>query len=217
MSTRRRRAPPGAEPVRLPNVDLDIVGDGPVHLQVAALGEIARSDPILDDLLGVLEALELPGWYVGAGAVAAAVWNTRFGLPPGTGVKDYDVIYYEVSDLTADGERAIERTVAASVDLNVDVDVTNQARVHVWYEERFGRPIDQYSSSEAAIATWPSTATSVGIRRSGGSVSVCAPYGLRDLLLGIVRPNRTLVSREVYESKTSRWKTTWPSLNALPW
>jgi hypothetical protein len=202
---------------RLWGVDLDAIGDAPLLRQVEAIETILVEDRALDALLGVLPAVELPGCYVGAGAVAAAVWNRRFRLPPGTGVKDYDVVYYDPTDLSAEAERTVEAAVAALAPAGVEVDVTNEARVHLWYEERFGRAIEQYVSSEAAIATWPSTATSVGLRRSGQQLSVCAPYGLRDLFLGIVRPNLTLVSRELYESKVTRWKATWPSLTTLPW
>ena len=198
-------------------MDLDIVGDAPLSRQVEAIEAIVVEDGALNALLSVLPALQLPGCYVGAGAVAAAVWNRRFRLPPGTGVKDYDVVYYDPTDLSAEAERTVEAAIAALAPEGVEVDVTNEARVHLWYEERFGRPIKQYVSSEAAIATWPSTATSVGLCRSGQQLSVCAPYGLRDLFLGIVRPNRTLVSRELYESKVRRWKATWPSLTTLPW
>jgi len=198
-------------------VDLDGLAEASCEHQVAAIDEILRADPVLDLLLDVLETLPLPDWYVGAGAVAAAVWNHRFGLPPGTAVRDYDVVYYDPADLSAERERAVELAVQAVVGENVAIDVTNEARVHLWYGERFGRSIPQYASSQAAIATWPSTATSVGVRRSGGRLEVYAPHGLRDLLLGVVRPNRTLVTREVYEAKATRWRNAWPSLTVIPW
>jgi hypothetical protein len=33
----------------------------------------------------------------------------------------------------------------------------------------------------------------------------------------IVRPNKTLVSRDVYEKKAQRWKSEWPMLEVIPW
>ena len=54
--------------------------------------------------------------------------------------------------------------------------------------------------AEQDIATWPTTATSVGVRYEGDVFDVCAPYGLSDLFGLIVRPNTTLVSRAIYEA-----------------
>ena len=122
-------------------MDLDIVGDAPLSRQVEAIEAIVVEDGALNALLSVLPALQLPGCYVGAGAVAAAVWNRRFRLPSGTGVKDYDVVYYDPTDLSAEAERTVEAAIAALAPEGVEVDVTNEARVHLWYEERFGRPM----------------------------------------------------------------------------
>ena len=74
-----------------------------------------------------------------------------------------------------------------------------------------------YHSVEEAIATWPTTATTVGLRIDETVTTVCAPYGLLDLFTTTVRPNTTLVSQTVYEAKASRWRGLWPQLTVLPW
>lgn len=189
----------------------------PIGRQVTALEEIVRSNPVICRLLDTLPALQLPSWYVGAGAVAQTVWNQVHGFPPNHGLKDYDVVYLDPGDLTVDGERAVEAKVAELLDAAVTVDVTNEARVHTWYERRFGQPLAPYRSVEQAIATWPSTATSVGVRYERGVFDVCAPYGLSDLFGLIVRPNTALVSRDIYEAKAARWHQLWPLLTVLTW
>jgi hypothetical protein len=95
--------------------------------------------------------------------------------------------------------------------------VKNQARVHLWYEARFGRAIAPFASTRAAIATYPTTATAIGIGMAGGRCALCAPFGLADLLAGVVRANTTLVSRAVYEAKAARWHRQWPGLRIIPW
>ena len=80
-------------------------------------------------LLDTLPALQLPSWYIGAGAVAQTVWNHLHGLPSSHGVKDYDVVYFDPDDLTPDGEHAVGAKVAELLDSAVTVDVTNEARV----------------------------------------------------------------------------------------
>ncbi len=70
---------------------------------------------------------------------------------------------------------------------------------------------------KAAINTWPTTATSIGVRYRDGNFQVYAPYGLHDLLGMVVRPNKTLLSREVYEKKADRWRKMWPKLEIVAW
>ncbi|HUJ65649.1 MAG TPA: nucleotidyltransferase family protein, partial [Acidimicrobiales bacterium] len=86
-----------------------------------------------------------------------------------------------------------------------------------WYGQKFGQAIDPYLSTEDAISTWPTTASSVGVRTGADGFTVCAPYGLADLLGMVARPNKRIVSREVYEEKTRRWAARWPQLTVIPW
>lgn len=157
-------------------------------------------------------------WYLASGAVAQTVWNAAHGFDPGHGIKDYDIAYFDDSDLTAESEKAVEAAAYALLpDTGATLDVTNQARVHVWYRTRFGREIPANRSLEAAVATWPATATCVGVRYDGDRFVVCAPFGLSDLFAMVVRPNKAIVSREVYEEKSARWKNAWPRLDVIPW
>lgn len=62
------------------------------------------------------------------------------------------------------------------------LDIKNQARVHLWYKEKFGIDIEAYSSLKSAIDTWPTTATALGIRRSSKNVwHIYAPFGIQDV------------------------------------
>ena len=185
----------------------------------AALDDVLDRQPVVAGILERVPSLGLPGWYLGAGCIAQTVWNALHGFDLTLGIKDYDLVFFDDGDVSQQGERDTERRVDDLVsDLGaVVVDVTNEARVHMWYEERFGQPIEPYPSSEAAIATWPTTATSIGVRRSGGPLEVCAPFGLDDLFRMIVRPNKRLVTKGVYQAKAKRWQETWPRLMVLEW
>jgi hypothetical protein len=54
-------------------------------------------------------------------------------------------------------------------------------------------------------------------------VAAAAGLGLPDWYLGadligmVVRPNKAIVTREVYEEKTARWAARWPALIVIPW
>ena len=96
-------------------------------------------------------------------------------------------------------------------------DVKNEARVHLWYEAKFGYAIEPYRSTEAAIATFPTTAAAIGVRVAGGRFEVSAPIGLAELNNLIVRPNKAQITAEIYQAKVARWRALWPDLDIRPW
>jgi hypothetical protein len=190
----------------------------PVHRQVEYLQHALSQNPVAQRLLTVAADMGLPNWYFGAGGVAQSVWNLRHGFEAQEGIKDYDLVYFDARDLSAETEARLEDEVTHRfADDSVVVDVKNEARVHLWYAERFGRRLDPYTSTEDAIATWPTTASSVGVRRDQEGFVVCAPFGLSDLLGMVARPNKAIVAQDVYEEKVSRWAARWPKLRVIPW
>jgi hypothetical protein len=192
--------------------------DAPLSDQIVGLEQVVRRNPVALAILGRSVGLELPRWYLGAGAITQTVWNELHGYEPAQGIKDYDLVYFDDSDLSAEAEQQAEQRARALFrDLDVEVDVTNEARVHLWYPERFGRSISAYRSSEDAIRTWPTTASSIGVRLEGHRFVVCAPFGLRDLFAMIVRPNKAIIDRSVFEAKAERWTSLWPGLTIVPW
>ena len=182
------------------------------------LEAVLRANPVCAAILDGAAALGLPDWYLGAGAVAQTVWNKAHGRDPGADIADYDLVYFDAGDLSEDAEKAAERAaVSAFGNFGVRLDVTNEARVHLWYERRFGVKLEPYASAEAAIATWPTTASSIGVTSRDGRFAAVAPFGTDDLWALIVRPNKTLVTRAVYEAKVARWSAIWPRLTIVPW
>jgi hypothetical protein len=186
--------------------------------QLAALERMLQASTAVGTILDRVRGLSLPDWYLGAGAITHTVWNDLHGYAPARGIKDYDIVYFDAGDLTSDGEAHVGDAVRSLfVDLGVRVDVKNQARVHLWYERRFGKRIEPYRSSGDAISTWPTTATSVGVRVEDRGMTVCAPFGLHDVFAMVVRPNKTLITRDIYDEKVRRWRATWPRLTVLDW
>ncbi len=180
--------------------------------------ELLLQNPVVTKLLRLAPQLCLPDWYLGAGCIAQTVWNHYHGFAPDFGIKDYDLVYYDASDLSWEAENERIQQAARLFDgLNLPLDVRNQARVHLWYGQHFGYPIEAYRSAEQAISSWPTTATAVGVRRENMQQAIYAPYGLDDLFALIVRPVKVQVTREIYQQKAQRWAHLWPKLNVLPW
>ena len=102
-------------------------------------------------------------------------------------------------------------------DLGLWLDVKNEARVHLWYAEKFGTALAPYVSTEDAITTFPTTATAVGVQPGANGLRVFSPYGLSDLLDLIVRPNKKQITRPIYDAKVEKWRARWPGLRVVDW
>ncbi|MGV9374507.1 nucleotidyltransferase family protein [Nonomuraea sp. NPDC003707] len=151
------------------------IGRLPLDEQLAALRTVLGANPTLTTVLDGARALDLPGWWVAAGAVVQTIWNHVTGRDPEHGIKDYDLVYYDPSDLSWEAE---DRAIRAGAELfgDVPVEIRNEARVHLWYEERFGVPCPPYESAEDAIDSFPSTTSSLGVRLTpSGRWQVYAP------------------------------------------
>ncbi|MGQ3479489.1 nucleotidyltransferase family protein [Paenibacillus sp. TY11] len=189
-------------------------------VQMDGLTRIIESNPMLDAVLQKAVELEIEHYYVGAGCIAQSVWNHLLGLPLQHGINDVDFVYYD-ADVSYDKECEVIHNVReqfGDMDMPVRLDIKNQARVHLWYEQHFGYTIQPYNSLEEAINTWPTTATALGVRRTeGGAWKVYAPFGLNDLFGLIVRANKVQITQEIYNNKVQRWRANWPGLRVIPW
>ncbi|MGW0805503.1 nucleotidyltransferase family protein [Nonomuraea sp. NPDC002799] len=193
------------------------IGRLPLDEQLPAVRAVLDGNPALTAVLRQARALDLPGWWVAAGAVAQTIWNHVTGRAPEHGIKDYDLIYYDSTDLSWEAE---DRAIRAGREVfgDVPVEIRNEARVHLWYERRFGVPCPPYVSAEDAIGSFPATACCLGVRLTGsGAWRLHAPYGVADAFDLVVRPNPRQAPRHVYEAKAERWAGTWPELTVLPW
>jgi hypothetical protein len=78
--------------------------------------EIVRATPPLMGVLSVARNLCLPDWLVFSGAVYQPVFNRLTGRPLDYGIKDYDLAYFDASDLSHEFEDAVIRRVKAAFD-----------------------------------------------------------------------------------------------------
>ena len=113
---------------------------GAANEQIERLSEIVRAAPSLMPLLRTVRGLGLPDWLVMSGAVYQAVLNHLTGRPADYGIRDYDLGYFDASDISYEAEDTVIRRVAAAFEepLRSVIETRNQARVHLWFEAHFG-------------------------------------------------------------------------------
>lgn len=191
----------------------------PCEAQRAAFLDIVSGDPLVGDALARARALALPDWLVVSGALYNSVWNHLTGKPPGYGIKDVDLFYFDDSDLSYEAEDAVIRRAARHFEgLTLPVEVRNQARVHLWYPQKFGQPCPRYTSSSEPIGHFASRTHAVGVRYDGnGALELVAPFGLDDIFSFRITPNRVTDNQRTHEAKGKRAKACWPEISVVPW
>lgn len=162
-------------------------------------------------VLRTARELDLPDWLVFSGAIYQTALNHLTGRPLDHGVKDYDLGYFDAADLSYEGENAIIKRVAAAFPPPLDslVEVRNQARVHLWFEQRFGEPYAPLNSTAEALTRFVSPLFAVGVRlEENDDLTVEAPFGLEDIFALRLRPNpirRTPSFEPIMRSALARW------------
>jgi hypothetical protein len=164
-----------------------------------------------------LPSLGLRDLWLVSGALFQTVWNTLSGRASEYGINDHDIFYFD-PDISWQAEDAvIKRASRLFGDLERRVEIRNQARVHLWYPEKFGAPYSALTTSTEGIDRFLMTCAQVGVGHGADGLAVYAPSGFADIERMIIRPNRTDNFRaENYYLKASRWQTLWPELTVVP-
>jgi uncharacterized protein len=146
-------------------------------------------------------------WLV-AGCLFQTVWNLSSGREPGDAIADYDVFYFDDSDLSWEAEDEVIRRIATHfADLCVEVQVRNQARVHLWYKAKFGPGYPQLASSTDGIDRFLVAGTCIGFQARPTGIAVHAPFGVEEIAQGILRPNPNNLRIDAFRTKAQRLRT----------
>lgn len=183
----------------------------------ARLSDIVRADAGLMHVLTTVRGLGLSDWRVFSGAVYQSVWNAVTGRPAGYGIRDYDLGYFD-PDVSWDAEDVVIKRVAAAFDppFRDMVEVRNQARVHLWFEGKFGEPYEALAGTDEALARFVAPAFAVGVRlEADDAISVAAPFGLEDVFSLTLRPNPRRGLARGWDRVVANARARWPELTII--
>ena len=170
-----------------------------------------QSNPINRLMLRDLPKLGLPQCMLTAGSLLQTAWNIRSGNDPEYGIKDYDVFYFDDHDLSWKAEdRVIQRAAEFLGYLADRVEIKNQARVYLWYEERFGKSYPALKGTEGGIDRFLIACTRLGVRVADGSLY--APDHFDDMWQGILRMNPLNAQPDLFAQKCKEYQERWPWL-----
>ncbi len=178
----------------------------------------ALANPINRKILERLPILGLDQACLVAGCVWQAWLNLRDGRRPADQVNDYDIFYFDAVDLSFEAEdRVIRQAAALFQDIDGVIEIRNQARIHLWYPQRFGCPCPPMASAAEAIRRFPVLGTCLGLTAGqwdgqDGRLRIIAPHGTADLEAGILRPNPACVDPTAFRRKAASYQARWPWL-----
>jgi len=181
--------------------------------QRAFILEAALADPVCAAILDRAGGLGLTSWRLCAGAIYQNVWNALTGRPPGHGVQDYDFAYFD-ADLSYDAEdKVIQRADALFEDLNAQIEVRNQARVHLWFNKKYGANRPAFQSVEDGIDAYAADSHKLAVtRRPCGALDLYAPVGFEPVMSLTVAPCENAADLAGFARKARRWQALWPEL-----
>ena len=169
------------------------------HLETRLLARLVKHSWFMA-ALDAVSGLNLPQWFIGAGVIRNIVFDHLDGEST-TPIRDVDVAYFNLSDLSEDRDREFENILKVNMP-DVPWEVTNQAAVHLLFHEKFGYQVPPVKGIEEAVATWPETCTAVAVTKvPNNEYKVYAPYGLDDLFEMVIRRNPKRIDVQTYSSR----------------
>jgi uncharacterized protein len=181
------------------------------------LTQLIWAAPWLMSILETVRACNPPDWLVGAGVIRNLVWDHLHQFQTPTPLADIDVIFFDPQDIRSERDHMVQQQLAQRLP-HVPWEATNQAAVHLWYEDVFGFSVPALHSSEEAVGTWPETATSVAVRLlPTDQIHIVAPCGLSDLFNMVLRRNPCRVTREQFVQRlhSKQILRKWPRVQVI--
>lgn len=164
-------------------------------------------------ILDRLHRLKLNDAWLVAGCLFQTAWNAIQKSPPESKIKDYDIFYFDPVDLSQSGEGVHqEKADELFEDLGVNIEVKNQARVHLWYRDYFGFDYPKLESVKDGIDKFLILETCIGIKSKVDGLCLYAPHGIEGIYAGTLTPNPLTNHRTLFEQKANSYKMRWPWL-----
>ncbi len=184
----------------------------------AEFRRVVENDPAIAALLAAMRTFEAPDLWLVSGVLFQSVWNVLEGKPRGHGILDYDLFYFDPDTSEEAEDRWIQRAAQHFAFADREVQLRNQARVHLWYPKKFDLPYPQLHCSCDGIKQFLMPACMVGIRPRCTGIEVFAPLGLDDIFDRVIRPNPFWQGppRSQYLVKAKRYMQDWPSVRFAP-
>ena len=193
----------------------------PLNKQIEKAITILESNKELMDVLKYISKLNLPNFYIASGSVFQTIWNYYDKLPLNNNIKDIDIVYYNNNDLSVDTDIKYYELITKyckDKGYKYKIDVSNEARMHIWKKKNYNIDALPYINCEDAIKSWTATVSSIGITIKNNKLKIYAPYGLSDIFSKTIRPiKHKYNTKEIYYQKVKSWSNRFNNLTIIDW
>lgn len=190
------------------------------EMQEGLVLKYVLANPVNAAIYERMPDLPLPQGMLFSGCIYQCVWNGLTGRDPQYGIRDYDLAYFDDSDTSYEAEDVVIKACDAGfADLHEEIEVRNQARVHLWFEKHFGFPFAPLANTPEALTRFMSPTHAVGVMLGAdGELEVHAPFGLDDLfsLQLKARNGGEGINQDSWNAKADRIRATWPEVAIHP-
>lgn len=174
-----------------------------------AIIQIIYTDEWMMGVLKTVRSLHLPDWWICAGFVRSKIWDVLHEFERRTTTQDIDVVYFDRENIDESEEKRLEKVLHDSMP-TIPWSVKNEARMHILNNTK------PYTSAEDAIAKFPETATSIGMKLDeNDQLLITAPHGVDDVLNCFVCPTPYFLGNDIlmktyHQRKYDKnWSATW--------
>lgn len=177
-----------------------------------------RRNPVVVRILERMPSLSAPDCWLVSGCLFQTIWNVLEGRDPAQGILDYDLFYFDENLSYEAEDRWIKRAGEVFAGVGGLVELRNQARVHLWYPEKFGVDYPQLTSTCDGVRHFLAQACVVAVRPDmTGGLELFAPLGLDDIYDRVIRPNPLWPEGPMdrLAEKFARWQSVWPALRLV--
>ncbi|GIO25609.1 nucleotidyltransferase family protein [Ornithinibacillus bavariensis] len=171
--------------------------------------KVIQNDSEMMAIINAAQTMQLPDWWICAGFVRSKIWDVLHEFKEPTIIDDVDVVYFDPNNLEESIEKDYEQRLKKLMP-SVPWSVKNEARMH------HINNLEPYKSTVDAIAKFPETVTSLGVKRTeDGEILLVCPHGVTDVLSLTVRPTPFFKQSEdrmkIYHSRIHKknWKSKW--------
>jgi len=180
-------------------------------MRLDELKGLLQNDERTMQILRLVRELNLPDWFVAAGAIRNTIWDIKEDFKEHTLLNDVDVVYFDPSDAKGEKETEYEKLLTEK-EPGLKWSITNQVRMAEYHSD------PPYKNTCDAISHWvEGGCTCIGARlEKDDSITVCAPFGVDDVMDEIARINPRYPKPDDYaRRKLKAWDKTWPGVRYL--
>ncbi len=170
------------------------------------LFEILQKDEQFQLICTILCSLQRSNLYLAGGVVRNTVWNAIFGISSPPDFNDIDIVYIDNASVSVNIEKEIEQQLCKKSNA-FNWSVKNQTRM----AQKHGH--STYPNLEMALSHWIETATAIAVHPKLEKRDFIAPFGLIDLLSGVVKPSHPSLEIVMQNRIAEKnWKRLYPKL-----